>query len=308
LHLLYARFWHKVLYDAGFVSTKEPFQQLFNQGLLLAHSYRDDSGKYYYHHQVEEQDGRWVVKETGKPVHTQLEKMSKSRFNIHSLDDVVDEYGADALRLYEIFIGPLSASGPWQTNGIEGVQRFLQRVWRLMVDEKTGGPSSKLTTSPARTELELLRLLHKTIRRVTDAVESLDKMNTAVSQLMTFANAATQAATLPAEIASTFVRLLAPFAPHISEELWPRLGETQTLAYAPWPTFDAALAADDMISIAIQVNGKLRGVVEAPAEATAEAIEAYAQEHAGVRHALKGQKIQKVIVAPGRLVNFLTSR
>jgi leucyl-tRNA synthetase len=133
-------------------------------------------------------------------------------------------------------------------------------------------------------------------------------MNTAVSQLMTFANAATQAATLPAEIASTFVRLLAPFAPHISEELWQRLGETQTLAYAPWPTFDAALAADDMISIAIQVNGKLRGVVEAPVDATAEAIETYAREHAGVRRALEGQKIQKVIVAPGRLVNFLTNR
>jgi leucyl-tRNA synthetase len=308
LHLLYARFWHEVLYDAGVVSTKEPFQQLFNQGLLLAHSYRDGDGKYYYAHQVEEREGQWVVKETGKPVYTQLEKMSKSRFNIHSLDDVVDEYGADALRLYEIFIGPLSASGPWQTNGIEGVQRFLQRVWRLVIDEKTGEQSSRITALPAGSEPELLRLLHKTIRRVTDAVESLDKMNTAVSQLMTFANAATQAATLPAEIAGVFVRLLAPFAPHISEELWLRLGETQTLAYAPWPTFDADLAADDIIRIAVQVNGKLRGVVEAPADATAEAVEAYAREHIGVNRALEGKEIQKIIVAPGRLVNFLTNR
>ena len=138
LHLLYSRFWHKVLYDCGLVSTKEPFQQLFNQGILTAPSYQDDVGKYHYPRAVEQRDGQWFVKESGRAVHTQVEKMSKSKLNVVSLDEVVDQHGADALRLYELFIGPLSAGGPWLTAGIGGVYRFLQRTWRLVVDEQTG--------------------------------------------------------------------------------------------------------------------------------------------------------------------------
>lgn len=306
LHLLYARFWHKVLYDVGVVSTKEPFQKLFNQGLVLANSYQDERGAYYYPHQVEERDDQWVVKETGAPVRTQVEKMSKSRYNVYSLDDVVDRYGADALRLYEIFIGPLSASGPWQMDGLAGVYRFLQRVWRLFVNEESGELSAKLTEAPAATAPALQRLLHKTIGQVTEAVESLDKMNTAVSALMSFANAAIQAKTVPVEIAKGFLRLLAPFAPHMAEELWQRMGEPATIAYAPWPMADLTLAADEVVEIAVQVNGKLRSVVAIPAGADDADLEAAARQDAKVQRALNGAAVRKVIIAPGRLVNFLT--
>ena len=306
LHLLYARFWHKVLYDAGVVSTKEPFQKLFNQGLVLANSYQDERGAYYYPHQVEERDGQWVVKKTGAPVRTQIEKMSKSRYNVFSLDDVVDRYGADALRLYEVFIGPLSVSGPWQMDGLAGVHRFLQRVWRLFVDETSGAPNAKLAETPAATEPALRRMLHKTIGQVTEAVESLDKMNTAVSALMNFANAANQAATLPVEIGKGFLRLLAPFAPHIAEEIWQRLGEPPSIAHAPWPIADPTLAADEIIEIAVQVNGKLRSVIAVAADAGDAALEAAAREDAKVQRALGGASVRRVIIAPGRLVNFLT--
>jgi leucyl-tRNA synthetase len=307
LHLLYARFWHKVLFDAGLVSTKEPFQKLFNQGLIQAYSYQDETGKYYYPHEVEERNGQWFAKSSGRPVRTQLEKMSKSRFNIYGLDAVVDEYGADALRLYECFIGPLSASGPWQMDGLAGVYRFLQRVWRLVIDEESGQPSAKLTSAPEASDPELQRLLHKTIHQVTEAVESLDKMNTAVSHLMVFVNAAAQSNTLPVATIKSFLRLLSPFAPHIAEELWEVLDETQTIAYAPWPQADAALAADELRRIAIQVNGKLRAVIDVPADASAEVMELAARQHEPIQRSLNGASIQRVIVAPGRLVNFLTN-
>lgn len=306
LHLLYARFWHKVLYDAGVVSTKEPFQKLFNQGLVLANSYQDERGAYYYPHQVEERVGQWVVKETGAPVRTQVEKMSKSRYNVYSLDDVVERYGADALRLYEVFIGPLSVSGPWQMDGLAGVHRFLQRVWRLFVDESSGAPSARVTAAPAASEPALRRMLHKTIGQVTEAVESLDKMNTAVSALMNFANAATQAATLPMEIGKGFLQLLAPFAPHMAEEIWQRLGEPPSIAHAPWPVADPTLAADEIIEIAVQVNGKLRSVIAVAADAGDAALEAAARQDAKVQRALGGASVRRVIIAPGRLVNFLT--
>jgi leucyl-tRNA synthetase len=307
LHLLYARFWHKVLYDCGLVSTKEPFQQLFNQGLILAHSYRDANGKYYYPQQVEEQEGHWVVKETGKPVNTQLEKMSKSRFNIVSLDEALTTYGADALRLYEVFIGPVSAGGPWQTNGIEGTWRFLQRVWRLVIDENTGELSQQLTDAPARSEPTLDRQLHKTIKGVTAAIESLDKMNTAVSHLMGFANQAGQAKTLPRPIIKALLALLSPFAPHICDELWQRLGEAGSMAYVSWPQADEALISETVMQMAVQVNGKLRSVIEVDTAASQEEIQQLALAQAPVRRSINGQTIRKVIVAPGRLVNFLTS-
>ena len=197
LHLLYARFWHKVLYDCGVVSTKEPFQKLFNQGMIQDYSYQDDRGKYYPQDEVEEKDGKWFVAASGALVNRQLEKMGKSKLNAVNLDDMVNDYGADATRLYELFIGPLSDSTPWQTAGVEGVYRFLQRVWRLVVDEDTGGRSSKLSDGPSESQAELWKLLHETIKEVTEDTESIDKMNTAISQMMVFANAATQAKTLP---------------------------------------------------------------------------------------------------------------
>jgi leucyl-tRNA synthetase len=305
LHLLYARFWHKVLYDCGLVSTKEPFKQLFNQGLIQAISYQDAGGKYYYRHQVEERAGQWVVKESGVPVLTQLEKMSKSRYNIFGLDEVVDEYGADALRLYELFIGPLSAGGPWQTNGLEGVYRFLQRVWRLVIDEETGALNPRLTAAPAESAPDLHRLLHKTIHRVSEAIESLDKMNTVVSHLMSFVNAATQAAVLPIVTMKSFLRLLAPLAPHLAEELWQRLGESPSIAAAAWPQHDERLAADELVTIAVQINGKVRAVIDVPVDVGEATLQTTAEEHEAVRRALAGHSVARVIVVPGRLVNFL---
>jgi leucyl-tRNA synthetase len=305
LHLLYARFWHKVLYDCGYVSTKEPFQRLFSQGMVLSTSYRDANGKYYYPHQVEAIDRQWFVKGSRTPVGTQMEKMSKSRLNGYSLDDAVDAYGADALRLYELSIGPLSASGPWQMSGIEGLYRFLQRVWRLVVDEDTGGLNARLTDVPAHSEPELQRRLHKTIRDVTRGIESLDKMNTAVSQLMIFASAAAQARRLPKEIIHEFVRLLSPIAPHICEELWQRLGHTGTLAYEPWPAFEERLAADELISIPVQVNGKLRAVIEVDAGAGSPEVEQAALAQEAVQRAIRGVPIKRVVNVAGKLVNFV---
>jgi leucyl-tRNA synthetase len=308
LHLLYARFWHKVLYDCGYVSTKEPFQRLFSQGMVLSTSYRDANGRYYYPRQVEEVDGHWFVKGSGTPVRAQMEKMSKSRLNGYSLDDAIDAYGADALRLYELSIGPLSASGPWQMSGIEGLCRFLQRVWRLVVDEDTGGLSGRLADAPARSQPELQRRLHKTIRNVTRAIESLDKMNTAVSQLMIFAGAAAQATTLPKEIVRDFVRLLSPIAPHICEELWQRLGETGALAYEPWPAFEERLAADEVISIAVQVDGRLRAVIEVDADAAGQEVEQAALAQEAVRRAIGGVPIKRIVNIPGKLINVVTKR
>jgi leucyl-tRNA synthetase len=307
LHLLYARFWHKVLYDCGLVSTPEPFQKLFNQGMILAYSFQDEAGKFYYPHQVEERDGAWVVKETGQPVRTQLDKMSKSRLNVASLDDVVDDYGADALRLYELFIGPLSATGPWQTSGIEGISRFLNRLWRLILDENTGELNQRLTHAPGNSEPNLLKLLHKTIKGVTEDIESIDKMNTAVSKMMEFVNAALRAETVPIIIVKDFLRLLAPFAPHIAEELWERLGEAELIAYAQWPEYDVTLILDEKISIPIQINGKLRTVIRTEAGISKEELEKAALNDEVVKKLVDGKEIGRVVVVPGQIVNILIS-
>ena len=257
LHLLYARFWHKVLYDSGLVSTKEPFQGLVNQGTILAESYQDDAGKYYYPHEVEQADGKAVAKASGATLQTQMEKMSKSRFNVINPSDVIDNYGADALRLYLLFIGPVTASTPWQDAGVEGVYRFLQRIWRLVIDENSGELNEKLTDTAGTTESELWRELHKTIKQVTEDTESIDKMNTAISQMMIFVNTATQTKTLPKETLKIFLHLLSPYAPHVAQELWHRLGETSFIAHEQWPAHDAAVLESATVTIIAQVNGKL---------------------------------------------------
>lgn len=305
LHLLYARFWHKVLYDCGLVSTKEPFQKLFNQGMVLAHSYQDQRGKYYYPRQVEQVGDQWRVEGTGIPLNTQLEKMSKSRLNVFGLDEVTGEYGADTLRLYEIFIAPVSASGPWLMQGIEGVYRFLQRVWRLLVDDKTGALNAKIVELPEESDLALQKLLHKTIKQVTESIESIDKLNTGVSDLMKFNNAAIQADRIPLAIAKKFVLLLSPFAPHIGEELWRILGEQDTITYAPWPTYDPALIVDEVVEMAVQVNGRVRTVIQVSQDATQMEIEELARNHENVIRAIGSQRIAKVILVPGRIVNFI---
>ena len=305
LHLLYARFWHKVLYDCGLVSTKEPFQKLFNQGMILAYSYQDDNGKYYSPKEVENRDAEWFVKASGVRANTQIEKMSKSRFNIVTTEEATDAYGADALRLYELFIGPLSVSAPWQTRGVDGVYRFLQRVWRLVIDKDTGELNTKLTDAPIDSDLELWKVLNQAIKDVTEDTESIDKMNTAISHMMVFVNAATQAKSAPKEVVKTFLRLLAPYAPHIAEELWARLGEAALIAHASWPICDPEALKREEVTIVVQVNGKLRGRVQLAVDATNEEAEAAALADERVQNHITGKTVRKMIVVPNRLVNIV---
>ncbi len=305
LHLLYARFWHKVLYDCGLVSTIEPFQQLFNQGLIQAHSYQDAAGKYYYAHEVEQREGQWFAKTTGKMVHTQLEKMSKSRLNVYGLDEIVDQYGADATRLYELFMGPVSASAPWNATGIEGVDRFLNRVWRLIVDERSGQIREPIVDLPPDQAPALERLLHKTIKGVSESIASIDKLNTAVSRMMEFVNQAGQTERLPKPIITTFLRVLAPFAPHIAEELWARLGETGLIVHAAWPTYDEALAADAVVEAPVQINGKLRAVLQIDPAIDNAALQTLALQDERIMRYVNGKTVTRVIVTANRLVNII---
>jgi leucyl-tRNA synthetase len=299
LHLLYARFWHKVLYDIGLVSSDEPFRKLFNQGMVLAFSYRDASGRYYEPDEVAERDGRYYAGSV--EVSRQVEKMSKSRFNVVNPDDVVAEYGADAVRLYEMFMGPLDAAKPWQMTGVSGVRRFLDRAWRIVCGEDDAlHPAARDMEVPA----DLLRLRHRTVGAVTEGIEAL-RLNTAVARLMEMANALTAAAGRPREVVETFVLLLAPFAPHIAEELWGRLRHDGTLAYAPWPRFDPAMAQAESQEYVVQVNGKLRHRFQARAGLDAEALLAAAKAELQVLALLDGKTVVREVAIPGRLVNFV---
>ncbi len=296
LHLLYARFWHKVLYDCGVVSTKEPFQKLFNQGMILAHSYQDSAGKYYYPDEVESKGSSWSVKATGEPVKTQVEKMSKSRYNVVNPDDVIAKYGADSMRLYELFMGPLDQVKPWQTNGVEGVYRFLQRTWRLAKRE--------LSEQPGSSEPGLWRQLHKTLKQVQEHTLEL-RYNTAISQMMIFVNEATAAQTLPKEIMLTFLQVLAPYAPHICEELWERLGQKELISKTSWPVFDPALCTEDEVVIVIQVNGKRRDEMRVARGLAKEVVEQQALELPQVKYFLNGAAPKKIIVVPDKIVNLV---
>ncbi len=305
LHLLYARFWHKVLYDCGWVSTKEPFQKLFNQGMILAYSYRDTKGKYYLPSDVDiRDDGTAVLKTTGEEVESQIEKMSKSKLNVVNPDDVIVEYGADSMRLYELFMGPLEVQKPWQMKGVEGVFRFLQRTWRLVVDEKTGELNLRLTDSPSNSEPELERTLHKTVKKVAGDTETL-QMNTGIAQMMIFVNEATTAKTLPRDTVTTFLRLLAPYAPHLCEELWQRLDEPGLIAHAEWPTYDEALCIDDTITVVVQINGKKRDELHVAKDTPKDELEAMALASERAQKFMDGKEPRKVIVVPGRLVNIV---
>ncbi|HET8862901.1 MAG TPA: leucine--tRNA ligase [Solirubrobacterales bacterium] len=301
LHLLYARFWHKVLHDLGHVSSPEPFQRLFNQGYVQAAAYTDERGFYVEASEVEERDGSCFHR--GQPVERSYGKMGKSLKNGISPDEIIAGYGADALRLYEMFLGPLDQDRPWETQGIAGVVRFLQRVWRYVVDEQTG--EARVVDAPP--PVGLRRALHRTIASVRRDIESL-RLNTAIASLMEFSNElrAELGDEPPArEIAEALVRALAPFAPHLCEELWERLGHTDSVVYAPYPESDPDLAALDQVKIAVQVNGKLRAVLEVPAGAERDELEAAARAEEKVAELLAGAKLSKTIVVPGRIVNFV---
>ena len=300
LHLLYARFWHKVLYDIGAVSTKEPFRKLFNQGMILAFSYRDEAGRYYEPGDVTERDGAYFG--DGHELSRQIEKMSKSRFNVVNPDDVVDEYGADSVRLYEMFMGPLDVAKPWQMAGVNGVRRFLDRAWRIVCGEDDA--LHPLVQDDAEVPTALLRLRHKTVGIVTEDIENL-RFNTAIARLMEMANGLTAAAVRPREVVETFVKLLAPFAPHLGEELWSKLGHVGTLAYVPWPSFDPALALEETQEYVVQVNGKVRHRFQGEARMEAPALLAAAKAEPQVAALLDGKTIVKEIAIPGRLANFV---
>ncbi len=361
LHLLYARFWHKVLYDRGIVSSNEPFHKLINQGMILGEvEYRgvlrangaelewvswdavpqsiqthvasgtlvsaeliamgsikapgktivdEKEGKWTVvtleEDQVAKAGGRFVLKDDPAiQIHSAAFKMSKARGNVVNPDDVVKEYGADSLRLYEMFMGPLEATKPWNMQGVSGVNNFLGRVWRMIVDER----SESMVLNPnvvSRTPTdEELRVLHKTIKAVTTDIDALS-FNTAIARMMEFVNHFTKQGEIPREVAEPFVLILSPFAPHIGEELWSLLGHAESLAYEPWPKFDPALARDDTIEIPVQVNGKLRARISLAVGADEETTALAAAKEEKVAEMLAGKTVVKRIVVPGKLVNFV---
>ncbi|HEV2999408.1 MAG TPA: leucine--tRNA ligase [Solirubrobacteraceae bacterium] len=301
LHLLYARFWHKVLYDLGHVGTPEPFQRLFNQGYVQAAAYSDERGFYVEASEVVERDGRWY--HDGRPVQRSYGKMGKSLKNSVTPDAIIEGYGADALRLYELFLAPLDQDRPWETQGIVGVSRFLQRVWRAVVDEDTG----ELRVSDDAPPRELERALHRTADSVRRDIDRLH-FNTAISALMELVNelrAAVGDGPTPRVVAEWLVAMLAPFAPHLGEELWERLGHAESVVYAPFPEPDPALVAAEQVSVAIQVNGKLRAVVDVAAGTAKDDLEAAARDQPRIAELLDGAEVRRVVVVPDRLVNFV---
>ncbi|MFM8270199.1 MAG: leucine--tRNA ligase [Pseudomonadota bacterium] len=304
LHLLYARFWHKVFYDVGLVSTKEPFQKLYNQGMILGDSYQDSRGKYYPVEETEKKGNEFFVKGTGAPLKVQTEKMSKSKMNVINPDDVIKNYGADAMRLYEMFMGPLDQVKLWKMEGPEGPYRFLGRVWRLVVDERTGNLQSKIVDQPGSSDAALWKLLQKTIKKVQEDTLGL-QFNTAISQMMIFVNEATQANSLPKEILELFLRILAPYAPHLAEELWSRLGLKGFVSLASWPSFDESLCTEDSVVVVVQVNGKLIERLEVSRQIDKTALENLAKSAPKVAKLLEGKMIKKSVVVPQRLVNFV---
>jgi len=363
LHLLYARFWHKLLFDRGHVSTAEPFNRLVNQGMILGeaeltgYARKAESGKRKAEEEVDEavvefsavpaeawvslrevafdatsgepvtksgrqplvavripadqvgkQGNEWVLKERPEiAVESRAFKMSKSRGNVVNPDDVVAEYGADSLRMYEMFMGPLEQVKPWSMSGVEGVYRFLGRVWRLYADDRADDVKLNAAVQDVAPTDDQVRLLHKTIKAVADDIEKLS-FNTAISRMMEFTNELTASEVRPRAVLEPFVLLLSPFAPHIAEELWSLLGHPQTLAYEAWPQYDAAKLVADEIELPVQISGKVRARIKVPAGADQQTIERLALADATVQAQLAGKSVAKIVVVPGRMVNIVTGK
>jgi len=302
LHLLYARFWHKVLFDLGHVSTPEPFHRLFNQGTITAAAYTDDRGAYVEASAVEERDGSWF--HDGTEVVRHDGKMGKSLKNAVAPDDIYRDYGADTLRLYEMFMGPLDASRPWSTHDIVGVHKFLQRFWRNVIDEDTG----ELHVSDGAADDETRRILHRTIDAVAHDMAALE-FNTAIAALMELNNRLTRVVqeqgSAPRDVVHAMVLMLAPLTPHVAEELWSRLGEAESLPFADFPVADEALLVDAVVEIPVQVNGKVRARVTVASGASEADHELAARADPRVADLLTGATVRKVVVVPGRMVNFV---
>jgi leucyl-tRNA synthetase len=332
LHLLYARFWHKVLYDAGVVSTKEPFAKLVHQGMILGEleytTWVDERGapvsaehvrggkdgrsgnavtaRRITEADVTKQGERFVLRsDPSVIVDARAHKMSKSRGNVVNPDEIVAAHGADAFRLYEMFMGPLEQVKPWSTTGVDGTHRFLNRVWRLLIDTESG--ALRPTILPVEPTAEQARLLHQTIAKVTDDIETL-RLNTAIAALMELTNAAYKWDTVPTSLAEQFLLLLSPLAPHIAEELWQRLGHETTLAYEAWPAANPELLRADTIELPVQVDGKMRGRITVPADADKETVFRVAREDDNVRRHLEDRDVQREVYVPGRIVNFVLGR
>ncbi|MDY5161320.1 leucine--tRNA ligase [Leuconostoc citreum] len=269
LHLLYARFWHKFLYDLGVVPTKEPFQKLVNQGMILGANH---------------------------------EKMSKSKGNVVNPDDIVREYGADTLRVYEMFMGPLTQSKPWSEEGITGSRRWLDRVWRLLIDDEGQLRDHVTTVNPG----DLDKIYHQTVKKVTDDLENM-RFNTAISQMMVFVNDAYKSDALPVTYMNGFIQLLAPFAPHLAEELWVRLGNRESISYVSWPTYDDTKLVDDTVEIIFQVNGKVRGKATVARDINQDDMITAAKADDNVQNFITGKTVRKVIAIPGKFVNIVVS-
>lgn len=298
LHLLYARFWHHVLNDLGLVSTREPFQRLFNQGMVLSTSYRDANGKYYHHDQVVEVGkGQWQVAADNTPVEARKEKMSKSKYNTTNPAEMCRQYGADSLRLYELFMSALEDSGDWEDRGVAGCRRFLDRTFRLATN------TDKLTSAPIQ-DVAVEKALHSAIKKVTEAVTTL-KFNTTIAAMMTFVNVATKAERVQIDWLKDFLRILSPFAPHVAAELWQQLGCQEALEKASFPTFDEEKIRDDTITLAVQVNGKLRSTIEVPADTTEADIIDQAMALENIQTFFQGKPVRRQIYVPGRLINLV---
>jgi leucyl-tRNA synthetase len=300
--LLYSRFWHKVLYDLGHVSSEEPFHKLFNQGYIQAYAYRDSRGQTVPANEVVEQNGSYTFE--GETVVREYGKMGKSLKNIVTPDEMYDEFGADTFRLYEMSTGPLDASRPWNTRDVVGMQRFLQRTWRNMVDEET----NELHVSDEPAPIDLRRALHRCIDGVSQDMENL-RFNTAISKLIELNNALTvhvnAVGSTPREIAVPLTQMLSPLCPHLAEELWQKLGVQTPITYTAFPVADPKLLISETVEIPVQINGKLRTRLAAPAEITDDELRALALADAKVISALAGATPAKIVIVPKRLINFV---
>ena len=296
LHLLYSRFWHKVLFDLGVVSTDEPFTKLFNQGMILAFAYETSTGAKVSSDLAEEKDGKFFHTETGEELKQIVAKMSKSLKNVVNPDDVIEKYGADSLRLYEMFMGPLDERKPWAENGVKGVFNFLNRVYRFFAD--TGN------ITDGEEDAEVAKLLHQTIRKVESDIENL-KFNTAVSALMVFNNLVIKKGKVTKETAETFAKILAPFAPHMAEELWSVYGNENTLAYEVWPWVNESLLQEDVYEYPVSFNGKMRFKLELPLDMPKDEIEKKVLSHELAQKWLAGKTVRKFILVPKKIINVV---
>ncbi|WP_040425457.1 leucine--tRNA ligase [Corynebacterium pseudogenitalium] len=300
LHLLYSRFWHKVLFDLGFVSSQEPYRRLYNQGYIQAYAYTDSRGVYVPAAEVEEKDGKFYY--NGEEVNQEYGKMGKSLKNAVAPDDICRDFGADTLRVYEMSMGPLDTSRPWATKDVVGSQRFLQRLWRLAVNEDTG----ELATTDAALSEDDLKQLHRTIAGVRDDYENL-RLNTVVAKLIEYVNYLTKTyrTEAPRAAVEPIAQLVSPIAPHIAEELWQRFGHDETITYQPFPTFEEKYLVDDEIEVPVQINGKVKARINVAADADQDAVFDVALADAKIADLTSGKNVVKKIYVPGRMVNLV---